>query len=143
MRRGVNVVVVALVASTVAACGGGSNSTSSHDVSSPAAAVKTYQSAIANGDGPGACSVLSPAVQKQALSAASGAGVRASNCTSLFSQIAKRLSPTQRARLRNTKVSSVVIHGDTATVQVSGGSQAKLTKSGGKWLISGGLAGSG
>lgn len=123
-------------ASALAACGG---SSSSHDASSPAAALKTYQTAIANGDGAGACGVLSPAIQKQALAAAGQAGVSASNCTSLFSQIAKHLSPNQRAKLRNTKVSSVVIHGDTATATVQGGTQAKLSKSGSKWLITGGL----
>lgn len=139
MRRRVNAFLLALAASTLAACGGSSNSSSSQDASSPAAALKTYQTAIANGDGATACGVLSPAIQKQAVAAAGQAGLHASNCTSLFSQIAKHLSPKQRATLRNTKVSNVVIHGDTATATVQGGTQAKLSKSGGKWLIAGGL----
>lgn len=140
MKHGLKSFSVAVAATALAACGG---SSSSHDASSPGAALKTYLTALANGDGAGACGVLGPAIKKRALEAGSVAGINASDCVSLFSQLKAYFSPAQRSQFRNAKVSSVVIHGNTATATVKGERPAKLSKSGGKWLITGGLAGVG
>ncbi len=135
---------VAVAASTLAACGGSSKSHSAStsatvttpvDASTPVAALKTYQNALADGDGAAACSVLTPAVQKRALAAAPQSGINAPDCKSLFSQIAGHLSPAQRKQIRKLQVSKLAIHGNTATVNVKGGKTATLSRTDGKWLL--------
>lgn len=126
----------AVIAGSLAACG----ATSSTNASTPSATVKTYLSAAANGDGATACSVVAPAAQNEALKLARSQGIKASSCANLFSQLKAAMNAAQRSTLRNAKVSSVIVRGNTATVRLKGGTTpATLEKSDGKWLITGGF----
>jgi len=129
----------ALTAATlVAACGGSANS--GQGASSPSAAVKSYLTAIAHGDGAGACAVLSPALQKRAVSIARSQGIKASSCADLFGRVKAHLSPAQLRTFQNAKVSSASHTGTNATVTINGASsQPTLAESGGKWVITGGI----
>ncbi len=153
MRRAFAALLVGIAATLLAACGGGGsggNSTNNGggSTASPTSAVKTYLSAIADGDANRACSVLSPAMQSQALREARSQGVPVKNstCPGLFSEVlaAAHFTAAQRSRLIDAKVTSVTVHGNKATVALKGASQAVgLTKAGGKWLITGGTFGVG
>lgn len=129
-------IAAALVAAAVSACGGSSGSSQN----SPSTAVKSYLTALATGDGARACGVLTTTMQNRALSLARSQGIKASSCPALFSQLKGQTTAAQRRTLMNAKVGSVRVSGNTATVTLKGGTQpATLTKSGGKWLISGGI----
>lgn len=124
-----------LVALAPAACGG-----SSGNASTPQAAIDTYVKAVASGNGAQACSVLTPALQQRLVTAVSGAGHHFSNCASLFSAVSSHLTAAQRQKFSSAKVTHVTTTGNTATATVSGATrQPQLTKSGSRWLISGGL----
>lgn len=138
MRRASLVAIAAIAASTLAACG----SSTSQGSSSPTAAVKTYLSSIANGDGAGACGVLSQPLQSRELSAARASGIKASSCAALFSQVRVHLTAAQRKQLLDAKVSNVAQSGNTATVTLRGASNPlTLQKVGGKWVITAGVGG--
>jgi hypothetical protein len=135
-NRLATIAAAALATAVLAACGGSSSS----GASSPSAALKTYLTSVANGDGAGACSVLAGSLQNRALSTAHAQGIKASNCADLFSQIKARMSSTQRNAFLTATVSNVVKSGQNATATVSGASgQPTLTQSGGKWVITGGI----
>src|SRR5579884_857206 len=96
----------------IAGCGG---SSSSRGGSTPSVTVKTYLTAIGHGDG-------------------------ATACPSLFSQVKAHLTQRQVTAFLNAKIQSVSQTGDTATVTVTGGTaQPTLQRTGGKWLITGGI----
>ncbi len=96
--------------------------------------------AIANGDGNGACSVMATSLQDRAVSTAKAQGIKASSCADLFSQVKAHLTATQRTAFLNAKVTHVSQSGSNATLTVSGAtSQPTLAESGGKWLITGGI----
>jgi hypothetical protein len=138
MRRVFALSAAATAAVAIAACGG---SSSSHKSSDPAGAVKTYLSSLANGDGAGACGVLSTPLQSRALAAARSQGIKASDCASLFSQVKAHMSAAQRNGALNPHISRVSQSGSTATVTISGArNPITLQQSGGKWLIVSGVA---
>jgi hypothetical protein len=138
MRRATTI-AAAVAAVAVSACGSSSSSSNSN-AGSPSAAIKTYLTALANGDGARACGVLTTSMQNRALNLARSQGIKASSCSSLFSQVKGQTTAAQRRTLLNAKIASVKVNGNTATVTLKGGTQAAtLTKTGGKWLISGGI----
>lgn len=123
------------VALAIAGCGG-----SSSDLSSPSATIKAYLNGVGTGNGQAACDTLSPKLQQQAVQSAKATGIKADNCAQLFSQVKGHLSADQRKQFTNAKVASVKQTGNTATVTVAGASSSPvLTKTGGKWLITGGV----
>jgi outer membrane PBP1 activator LpoA protein len=128
--------VAAIAACALAACGSSSQSATD----SPSAAAKTYLNSLANGNGAGACSVLSPAIQTRELAAARSQGVKTSDCASLFSQVKAHLTSRQRKLLLDAKVVSAKQSGNTATVTLKGARRPlTLQKVGGKWLITAGV----
>jgi hypothetical protein len=134
--RHVTVVVGAAVA--VAGCGGGGGS----DEDGAKSAVKTYFSALADADGARACSQLSPAEQRLVLDQVQTRApkVGAKTCADAVTAIGEQLPEAGQEKLRNAEFSDVSIDGASATVTIKGAtSDAKLTKSGDRWLISGGL----
>jgi|GEM_PF-3210934 len=121
----------------IAGCGG---SSSSRGGSTPSVTVKTYLTAIGHGDGATACDMLAQSLQTRALSTAHSQGIKASDCPSLFSQVKAHLTQRQVTAFLNAKIQSVSQTGDTATVTVTGGTaQPTLQRTGGKWLITGGI----
>ncbi|HZU40600.1 MAG TPA: hypothetical protein VE992_06095 [Solirubrobacteraceae bacterium] len=129
----------ALAAVALVGCGGSSNSSAS-GASSPDAAVKTYLTGVGSGNGAQACSVLSDTLQKRALSTAKSQGIKASSCSQLFSMVKAHLTAAQDKLFMTAKVSKVQSSGNHATATVAGaGSTPQLTKTGGKWLITGGI----
>jgi hypothetical protein len=135
MKRASAISAAAIAACTLAACG-----SSSQSAGSPAAAVKSYLNSLANGDGAGACNVLSPTIQSRELSAARSQGVKASSCANLFSQVRAHLTARQRKLILDSKVASVKQSGNTATVTLKGARRPlTLQNVGGKWLITAGV----
>jgi hypothetical protein len=135
--RHVTVVVGAAVA--VAGCGGGGGGSDEDDAKS---AVKTYFSALADADGARACSQLTPAEQRLVLDQVQTRApkVGAKTCADAVTAIGEQLPEAGKEKLRGAEFSDVSIDGDSATVTIKGAtSDAKLTKSGDRWLISGGL----
>jgi hypothetical protein len=119
----------------IAGCGG-----SSSDLSTPSATIKTYLNAVGSGNGQAACDTLSPKLQQQAVQSAKATGIKADTCAQLFSQVKSHLTADQRKKFTNAKVIKVKETGNTATVSVEGASSSpELTKTGGKWLITGGV----
>lgn len=132
-----SVAAASLLAVVAAGCGGGGGGS---DLSSPAASVKTYLHALAKNDGATACSALAPSLQQRALGIARSQGIKAKSCADLFTQAGQHLDPTKRKKTANATTSNVSTHGNSATVTVPSATQApKLTKSGDKWLITGGI----
>lgn len=135
-------IAAAVAAAALSACGS-SSSSSNDNASSPATAVKSYLTAIANGDGATACGALTPSLQEQELKLARSQGIKTSSCPNLVSQLKAHITSAQRKVLLNAQVSRVTVQGSTATVTVKGATHpTTLTKSGGKWLIAGGITGS-
>jgi hypothetical protein len=94
----------------------------------------TFQSAIAHGDGKQACAQLTPTAA--AAITREGSAYGAHTCEGTIVLVARGLSAAQK-RLAGSALTSITIHGDTATVGVRGGAApAQLTKVGGRWLIS-------
>ena len=141
MRRAPTI-AAALAAAVVSACGSSSGSNGANNASTPSTAVKTYLTALANGDGATACGALTPALQEQELKLVRSQGIKASSCPNLVSQLRAHITSAQRSLLLNATISRVTVQGSTAMVTVKGAAHATtLTKSGGKWLIAGGVTG--
>jgi hypothetical protein len=133
MRRTSTVFAAAIVAATVAACG----SSSHHD--SPAPVVKTYLTALGNGNGARACGVLSAALQDQQVRLARAHRVKVSSCASALSALHARLPVYEQINLRGAKVTKVSQSGDTGVVTVAHyPNPIKLHYSGGRWVITSG-----
>jgi hypothetical protein len=105
--------------------------------------VKTYLSALADGDGAKACDQLTGdqtrAVVDHAIT--SLPELQASGCADALTKLSGSLGADEKQTLRDAKVTQVQVSGDSATAEVVGGSKtAELQKSHGRSLISGGLA---
>ncbi|HEX5193582.1 MAG TPA: hypothetical protein VFW09_12325 [Solirubrobacteraceae bacterium] len=62
-----------------------------------------------------------------------------STCRSVIGTISKLITGAQVRQVRDAKIVDVRVHGDTATARILGATTARLTKTGGHWLISGGF----
>jgi hypothetical protein len=123
--------VAAATATGLAACGGSG--------SDPSAVVKTYLSAVANGDGKTACDQLTQAAQNQAAAGGQRAGL-GSSCAVFLSKAAGVIPAAAKDALKNAQVGGTNISGDGATVQVTIQSINRtrplhLSKVGGRWLV--------
>jgi hypothetical protein len=98
--------VVALLL-TVAGCG------SDGSASSPGDAVRSYNAAVADGDGKRACDLLDSAAQKQLRDSTQGA-IRGS-CRQVIETLAAFYDDATKQRLRETKKVDTQIHDDSAT----------------------------
>ena len=136
MRRCELVVgVVVLVA--LAGCGG-------DDEASPEDTVKTYFSAFLDGDGELACKQLTGEAKREAVDFANERLPEASigTCEDVIVELHKSFGEDEKATLSAPKVSTTPrkVTGDTARIEVRGTTvTAELRRSGGLWLISGGL----
>ncbi len=134
-NRLVSVVVGVLSLTLVAGCGG-----SSGGGSSPTQTVKTYLDAVANGNGGAACAVLTPSLQTRVVKLAKNQGTKVSSCSALFGMVKAHLTPAERNKFLDAKISTGSETGSTARVRVSGATdEPVLTKTGGRWYISGGV----
>jgi hypothetical protein len=129
-------VLVVAAACSLCGCGGSGDGDAAKNV------VKTYFSALADADGARACSQLDSAEQRLILDQVQTRApkVGAKTCADALTALGEQLPEAAKDKLRTAELSDVSIDGDAATVTIKGAtSDAKLTKSGGRWLISGGL----
>lgn len=126
----------AVVAVLVAGCGGGSSTPKqSPDVSAVSKVFKRYLSALAAGDGPTACALMTKDYRDKVVSGAP------SDCAQALSTLAYQLNATEKKTLSNAVITQAKVTGDTARVKVKGQKgAAELTRASGRWLISGGAA---
>lgn len=123
-----------VLAIALGACGG--------DGDDPGETVQTYFRALADGDGKTACDQLTGDLERQALAylAELLPEFQATSCEEALDELAENLGGDEADVLRDAKIVDTQEDGDTATVEVEGAtSDAQLTKSGGRWYISGGL----
>jgi len=126
---------VLLVPLVAAGCGGGNGA-------GPEGTVKTYLKAFADGNGKQACDQLTGDAKRQALdyAATNLPELNATSCEDALTAIAKNLGGDEKGLLRDAEISKTTINGSSATVSLKAGSNdAELTKTGGRWYISGGL----
>jgi hypothetical protein len=135
------------VGALLAACGS-SSSSSSGDASAVKSTLKRAFHAVATGDGPGFCSLATPAGQKTLANAIPNA-----SCATVIRKVSTQLSAAQKAALNSVQIKKVKITGSQATVSASditstsgslkgflqpGSAPSVLTKqSDGSWKISG------
>lgn len=131
------VLLIAGLAATcpvLAACGGAT--------STPTSAIKTYLSALADGNGATACAQLTGKVKRSVAPALAEdlPGQRLTTCEDAIKAISKQAGADDKRRLKSVKVADVKITGKTATARVLGGQQPEqgeihLVRSGERWLI--------
>ncbi|MBO0767906.1 MAG: hypothetical protein J2O48_04390 [Solirubrobacterales bacterium] len=150
-RPGAALAVLASSAALVAGCGSSSSSSttnaskgsspsssssSSSDATAVNAALKTYLTAIQKGDGTAACGVLTPSLQKKMLAKVKQAEPSATSCPKVFAIIPAQV----RKVMSKVQVGTPKVSGSTATGELTAAGKhfpVQLTKSGGKWQISG------
>jgi hypothetical protein len=133
MRRlGVSVMLTVLVAVLVAGCGGSS------DTSQIKTTIKSFVDALGTGDAGTACADLDASEKATLVQAGASAGAK--TCADVVKLLGRELTAAQKTKLKKANVTDVKITGSNATATVNGGATlAHLTKSGGHWLISGGI----
>jgi hypothetical protein len=108
---------VIAVGALIAACGSSSSSGSGSGSSDVAAVKSTLQRAfraVSAGDGPGFCSLATPAGQKTLARAIPNA-----SCATVIRKVSTQLSPTQKAALNSIQIKKVKISGRRATVSAA------------------------
>lgn len=124
-------------------CGGG-NDKPKIDQTDPAAVVKGYLNALADGDGKTACAQLSPARQRFAVKALlrpTSLDNFAADCPDALKKASRDYRPEEQKLLRKATVTKAKINGRTAKLKSSASGELTLTRSGGRWVISGGIYG--
>jgi hypothetical protein len=136
MRRwGLSGLLMLLVAGSVAGCGGSSSGASRQITST----IKSFLSDLGSGNGGAACQLLTPTGQKALAAQGPASDV---TCSQVISTASKAFNASEQKKLKNATVTNIKITGNSATAQLKGGTgTAHLSKTGGKWLISGGLNG--
>jgi hypothetical protein len=133
--RSAAVALIAVGSIAVAACGGSSEQDKIKRT------VTTYLHALADGDGEKACDQLTGDQQRAVGEAGAQAGIGGGSCPGVVRTIAEKLDDGQKSTLRDATVEKVTITGDAAKATIDGAPNVpELTKSGGDWLISGGLS---
>ncbi len=127
-----------LCALVLAACGddgGEAGSGGSSDEQAVRDATERYIEAFTDGDAKAVCDMLTPAARKQVTDAFAELG--GGDCHEVMETAFGFLEDKDREELKATKVESVKVTGDTATVTVTGSDEAPsgLTKVDGRWLI--------
>lgn len=131
-------VLCTVLAMVIGGCGG-------DDADSAKKPVEVYFSALADGDGEKACEQISGEAQREMVGQLSGlvpeAG--AATCPDAVEALAGNLGLDEKALLEDAAF-KVTLDGDRATVAPDGGTEAAdVEKIDGRWLITGGLTGSG
>lgn len=105
--------------------------------------ITSYFAAFAAGDGTKACAQLTGNERRTVVS---GLARRlpefgATTCADAISKLAGNVGADETAKLKHVTVTHITINGAIATANLAGATkQASLTKTGGQWLISGGLS---
>ena len=134
MTRGPKLLTVVAVIALAAGCGG-----ASPDAGQIGSTLTAYLSALADGNGRKACDRLTAEEARAVLDTASG--VRATSCVDAIEKLSQNLGDDEKRTLRGANVTNIHVNGDRATADALGAAQiAQLVKSGGRWLISGGIA---
>jgi hypothetical protein len=125
-------------AAFVAGCGGGS------DLGPSISAIKksetTYLTAVANGNGAAACNQLTGDQAAAVLQAGVSAG--ASSCPTAIKAFSHSLNASAKHALLSATIVNVQVDPPNGSAQLKGSSRTYMfRKAGGKWLISGGVAG--
>lgn len=118
----------------VAGCGGSSAPPDRDQVS---ATVLDYAHAFGAGDGAKACDQLTPAARARFLQLVALLA-RTTNCPTAVRRVEQAVGPQAAAAFRAARVSSVQVHGSTATARLIAGAQSaavRLTKQGGRWRL--------
>jgi hypothetical protein len=137
MRR-MGLLAAGLTAALVAGCGGGSNLGPS--ISAIKKTETAYLTAVAHGDGATACDQLTSAQSAAVLQAGVGAG--ASSCETAIKAFAHSLGATSKQALLSAKIVNVQVDPPNGSAQLKGNSRTYMfQKVAGRWLISGGVAG--
>jgi hypothetical protein len=128
--------VLLLVPALLAGCG----SSGSSEAEKASATVRQYFKAVAEGDGAGACSLLSTAGVKRIVQHTIAAGTKpdAVVCAEQVQGARRLLTAQSLAALRNVNTGASNVTGQHATVTVStaaGTNTALLTKTSGGWRI--------
>ena len=135
-RRAAAVVVAITVAIGVLACGGGGSS----DEDQVKDTIKSYLSAIADGDGAKACDQLSTNGRTEIAQLGAQVGASTIDCEQIVQQLSSVIGSENTDSLKNAQVSSVQINGNQATATVSGANVTPtLINSDDHWLIDSGL----
>jgi hypothetical protein len=124
-------VLLALVVVILDGCG-------SAGVSQEAAVVqtaKTYLSDAANGNGQGACDQMTSSQQRNVVRNASATG--AQTCAAVMTEVAARLTETDKSHIRGATISDVRIKGDAATAMIARGGIRQFVRINRRWLLSG------
>jgi hypothetical protein len=139
---------VAIAVLAALACVGCAGGPTPGDRRAAKATVRTFLTALADGDGARACGVLTPAA-RATLTVAAGAA--RAPCPSAIAAASRRLPGDVRAALGDVRVVAVAIRGDRATVTddairsprgdlrpvLRRGDVTRLVKVGGVWRIAG------
>jgi hypothetical protein len=139
--RPVALALLAVAALVAAGCGGGGGPKEP----TPEEVVKTAVVALGKGDAQAVCDELNGDAKRKLV-----AGLRtgpqglpkivSTNCVDGITKVFAKLPAPIRAQLVKGKVDKATITGDTASVRVSLTTlRTELTRTGGKWLISGGF----
>lgn len=132
--------VLLIVAMFLAACGMAGDEEQVSDT------LKTYLSAVANGDGEKACDQLTGEEAGYIFAEAAYylPELRAKSCADALSGLSASLGG-ERSKIEEAEVVYVNVHGDRATARVASphhgptGNVAEFTRVDGRWLISGGI----
>lgn len=92
--------------------------------------VKSYITALVDGEGQTACSDMSPVFEYSIASKAGG------DCATALTESATTLTASERSALLGAHISTVQVIGSTATVSFDGGHSLQLEKYNGRWLVS-------
>jgi hypothetical protein len=101
------------------------------------AAAAEYAHAFGNGDGDRACSLLTPAAQKEFTERVSTL-VGTSDCPEAIEKLQAAAGPNVTGPFQEAKASDPEVTGDTATVTLTAGTgteEVKLERVDGEWLL--------
>lgn len=128
------------------AVGCGSSHKATHSASGVSGVIHAYLQAQANGDGSTACSLLTPAAQKQltSLVVKEGKGLvsQRPSCQDAVGLVRLVAGSQVLSALKSARVEHVQVSGTTATAEVVDGTafpsqQVTLEKTAGRWQITG------
>jgi len=118
--------VSAVVLALLSGCGGSD---------SPEDVTRDFLQAMADGDGEGACDLLTGDAKRQMLAAGALIGERGGGCPGTIEGIAETLDEGELAKLRDAEVEEAEVNGERATVKVKDADRARLRKIEGEWRI--------
>ncbi|TYP87859.1 hypothetical protein [Blastococcus xanthinilyticus] len=115
MARNARLFLLAPAVALVTGCGGGFEDVAAIPGEEGASRVaETYLAALADGDGPRACSLMDTATQQTLIGAHGGTG----DCLAAVKGAAEALSSAQKEELSGAELGEVAVDGNSASVRV-------------------------